>query len=168
MNQVKQLMPQMATSEGVWEGIYIYSDAMGKEVDRHKSRLTHTFPNDLPNEYHQRNQYEWADGRTQDLSFRFKLDEEAAKNGMTQLTWDTDRSYGKVWEEPLRVGNLATVRVSWHRTEVDGYAPFDIPRATLHEIIQQRLDGGLRARTWQWFLDEDLIGRTIIKEKRLS
>lgn len=168
MNQVKKLMPQMATSEGVWEGTYIYCDADGNEVDRHKSRLTHSFPDSHPDEYRQRNQYEWANGRTEDLEFRFQLDAEAEKKGITQLSWETDRSYGKVWEEPLRIGDLATVRVSWHRTEIDGYIPFDVPHATLHEIIQQRLDGGMRARTWQWFVDNDLVGRTIIKEKRIT
>jgi len=131
MNRVKQLMPQMATSEGVWEGIYIYTDVDGKELDRHKSRLTHSFPDSHPDEYHQRNQYEWDDGR-------------------------------------VRVGDLATIRVSWHRTEIEGYTPFDIPHATLHEIIQQTLDGSMRSRTWQWFVDRKLIGRTIIHEKRVT
>ena len=161
-------MPQMATSEGIWEGVYIYYDADGQEVDRHKSRLTHTFPESQPDEYHQRNQYEWADGRSEDLEFRFGLDHKAAQVGVTQLTWDTERSYGKVWEEPVRVGDLATVRVSWHRTEIEGYTPFDIPHATLHEIIQQTLDGSMRSRVWQWFVDHELVGRTMIREKRIT
>ena len=47
MNLVKQKMPQHGGSEGVWEGVYIYTDAEGNELDRHKSRLTHVFPEDL-------------------------------------------------------------------------------------------------------------------------
>ena len=168
MNQIKLMMPQMSTCEGVWEGIYIYTDVEGKELDRHRSRLTHQFPTDLPEEYHQRNQYEWGDGRTEDFEFRFKLDQEAAKVGVTQLAWHTDRSEGYVWEEPRRIGNFATVRVSWHRSEVEGYTPYDVPYATLHELIQQADDGSLRSRVWQWYVDGDLIGRTIIKEKRVS
>ncbi len=168
MNRVKQLMPQMATSEGIWEGVYIYLDADGKELDRHKSRLTHVFPDSHPDEYHQRNQYEWEDGRAEDLEFRFGLDKKAASVGITQLSWETDRSYGHVWEEPVRVGDLATIRVSWHRTEIEGYTPFDIPHATLHEIIQQTLDGSMRSRVWQWFVDHELVGRTIIREKRIT
>lgn len=158
----------MATSEGVWEGEYIYCDAEGKELDRHTSRLTHVFPNDHPQEYHQRNQYEWASGQTEDFEFRFSLDSEAAKHGITQLAWENDRSYGKVWEEPPRVGDLATIRVSWHRTQIDGYAPYDVPHATLHELIQQTLNGSMRSRVWQWFVDEELIGRTIIREKKVA
>lgn len=168
MNKVKILMPQMATSEGVWEGTYIYTDVEGKELDRHRSRLTHQFPENLPDEYHQRNQYEWDDGKTEDFEFRFGLDKEAAKVGVTQLAWVTDRSQGYVWEEPKRIGDLATVRVSWHRSEVEGYTPYDVPYATLHELIQQTLDGSMRSRVWQWYVDGDLIGRTIIKEKRVS
>ena len=52
-------MPQHGGSEGIWEGVYIYQDVEGNELDRHKSRLTHVFPEDRPNDYDQRNQYEW-------------------------------------------------------------------------------------------------------------
>lgn len=55
LNLVKQRMPQHGDSEGVWEGVYIYQDVEGNELGRHKSRLTHTLPDDKPMEYHQRN-----------------------------------------------------------------------------------------------------------------
>lgn len=168
MNIVKQKMPQMATSEGVWEGLYIYNDADGKEVGRHRSRLTHIFPDDHPDEYHQINHYEWDDGKTESLEFRFKLDAVAAKVGVTQLAWENERSHGMVWEEPIRVGDMSTIRVSWHRTQIDGYAPYDVPQATLHEIIQQHMKGNHRARVWQWLVDGEIVGRTMIKEQRVS
>lgn len=161
MNLVKVMMPQTGRSEGVWEGTYIYTDPEGRELDRHSSRLTHAFPEDAPNEYHQRNQYTWQDGRTEDLRFKFVLQ-------VNELVFETDRSYGRVWDEPVRVGELASVRVSWHRTEVQGYSPYDVPHATIHELIQMDKDFVHRGRVWQWFAEGELIGRTIIKEKRVS
>lgn len=168
MNIVKEKLPQMATSEGIWEGIYIYTDSDGKEVGRHRSCLTHIFPEDHPDEYHQVNRYDWEDGKSEEFKFKFKLDEEAAKDGVYQLSWKNERSHGLVWEEPIRVGELSTIRVSWHRSEIEGYAPYDIPYATLHEIISQEMHGDNRARVWQWLVDGEIVGRTLIKEKRVA
>lgn len=161
MNMIKKLMPQHGGSEGIWEGVYIYCDPEGNELDRHKSRLTHIFPDDKPDEYHQRNQYEWDDGRTEDLTFVFQRDED-------EMKWGNDRSYGKVWEEKKRVGDMANVRVSWHRTKIEGYSPFDLPYATIHELIEMDADFQHRARVWQWYVDGELKGRTIIKENRVG
>ncbi len=160
MNMIKKLMPQHGGSEGVWEGVYIYCDAEGKELDRHASRLTHEFPDDKPDEYHQTNEYSWADGRSEKLSFVFLRDGD-------EMKWESDRSYGKVWEEEKRVGDMANVRVSWHRTKVEGYSPFDAPETTIHELIEMDADFKHRARVWQWYANGELIGRTIIKEKRV-
>lgn len=166
LNRVKEKMPQHGGSEGVWEGEYIYTDIQGKELDRHKSRLTHTFPVDRPNEYDQRNQYTWDDGKTEDFRFTFKMtgDDESGY----EMGFESERSKGLVWEEPLRIGDLATIRVSWHRTLIEGYSPFDVPAAMIHELIQMDKDYNHRGRVWQWYLDGELIGRTIIKEQRVA
>jgi len=162
MNQVKLRMPQHGGSEGVWEGEYIYQDTQGKELGGHKSRLTHIFPDDKPLEYHQRNQYEWADGSTEDFHFKFKINED------NEMAFKNERSHGHVWEEKKRVGDMANVRVSWHRTEIEGYAPYDVPHATIHELIEMDKDFKHRGRVWQWYVDGELVGRTIIKERRVE
>lgn len=161
MNLVKKMMPQHGGSEGIWEGVYIYSDPEGREVDRHTSRLTHVFPDDSANEYHQTNEYTWADGRSEKLSFKFLMT-------VNELIFETERSYGRVWEEPIRVGDMPTVRVSWHRTAIQGYSPFDIPYATIHELIQMDAAFKYRGRVWQWFKDGKLIGRTLVNEQRVG
>lgn len=161
MNLVRKMMPQHGGSEGVWEGVYIYTDAFGQELDRHDSRLTHIFPDHLPNEYHQENHYSWANGNTETIKFGFEMTN-------NELAFENERSSGLVWEEPLRIGDLATVRVSWHRKEIEGYSPYDVPSAMIHELIQMDKDYKHRGRVWQWFKDGELIGRTIIKEQRVA
>lgn len=162
MNLVKKRMPQHGGSEGVWEGVYIYQDVEGNELGRHKSRLTHMFPEDKPLEYHQRNQYFWDDGKTEDIRFHFTINED------NEMVFKNDRSHGCVWEEKQRVGDMANVRVSWHRSEIEGYAPYDIPHATIHELIEMDSDYQHRARVWQWYVDGEIVGRTIINEKRVA
>ncbi|MEL7029447.1 MAG: hypothetical protein AAGL49_09595 [Pseudomonadota bacterium] len=156
-------MPQHGRSEGVWEGVYIYTDPEGRELDRHASRLTHVFPDDAPTFYRQHNHYEWADGRTEDFHFEFEIDPDRPV-----LSWRNERSQGLVWEEPLQIGDLASVRVSWHRTVIEGYSPFDVPSSMIHELIQMDKDFRHRGRVWQWFMDGELIGRTQIKERRVA
>lgn len=162
MNMIKKMMPQHGGSEGVWEGVYIYQDVEGKELGRHKSTLTHMFPNDKPNEYHQRNRYEFEDGTIEEFEFMFEM------NADNEMTFDSDRVQGCVWEEKKRVGDMANVRVSWHRKALDGYAPFDVPSATIHELIEMDKNYKHRARVWQWYYNDELIGRTIIKEQKVA
>lgn len=162
MNLVKQRMPQHGGSEGVWEGVYIYQDVEGNELGRHKSRLTHIFPEDKPLEYHQRNQYFWDNGDTEDFRFHFVINDD------NEMEFKNERSHGCVWEEKPRVGDMANVRVSWHRSEIEGYAPYDVPHATIHELIEMDKDFQHRGRVWQWYVDGELIGRTIIKEHRVT
>jgi len=166
MNLVKQKMPQHGGSEGVWEGVYIYTDAEGNELDRHASKLTHMFPEDRPNEYDQRNEYSWDNGKTEKIEFSFKMTGDD-KNGY-EMSFENERSKGLVWEEPLRIGDLATVRVSWLRKEIEGYSPYDVPSAMIHELIEMDKNYQNRGRVWQWFVDGELIGRTIIKEHRVA
>ena len=162
LNLVKQRMPQHGGSEGVWEGVYIYQDIEGKELGRHKSRLTHIFPDDKPMEYHQRNQYTWDNGQTEDFRFHFVMNED------NEMHFENERSKGAVWEEKKRIGDLSNIRVSWHRKEIEGYAPYDVPSATIHELIEMDKDYKHRGRVWQWYVDGELIGRTIIKEHRVA
>lgn len=166
MNLVKEKMPQHGGSEGVWEGVYIYQDVEGNELDRHKSRLTHIFPTDRPNDYDQRNQYEWADGRKEDFKFSFAMtgDDTAGY----RMSFENERTQGLVWEEPLQIGDLCTIRVSWNRMNIDENTPFDVSSAMIHEIIQMDKDYKNRGRVWQWYSNGELIGRTVIKERRVE
>ena len=166
MNLVKTKMPQHGGSEGIWEGEYIYQDVEGNELDRHKSRLTHIFPDDRPNDYDQRNQYEWADGRKEDFKFSFAMSGDDAAG--YRMSFENERTQGLVWEEPLQIGDLATIRVSWNRMNIDDNTPFDVSSAMIHELIQMDKDFKNRGRVWQWYSQGELIGRTVIKERRVK
>ena len=160
-NQVKQVMPQLALIEGVWEGTYTYAAPDGSILDIHKSRLTHVFPESAPDEYHQTNEYTWESNKTERIEFAFKL------RGQ-ELAFDQKRAKGRVWEEELRLGDLATIRVSWERTDHVGYTPYDLTDCCVHELIQINQEATKRARVWQWFQDGELVQRTLIKEVRIA
>ena len=118
MNLIKKRMPQHGGSEGVWEGVYIYQDIEGNELGRHKSRLTHTFPDDKPLEYHQRNQYFWDNGDTEDFRFHFVMNED---NDMAILP---SRSTSCVFAVASELYELALIHISEPSTDNQFYAPF--------------------------------------------
>lgn len=161
VNKVKGLMPQLARIKGVWEGAYAYVDPNGKLLDQHQCKLIHIFPDDNPEEYHQINEYIWNDGKKERLEFVFKLQG-------NELSFTHPRAVGYVWEEKLRIGELATLRVSWLRSDHQGYSPYDLPNCCVHELIQINSDATKRARVWQWFQNEELVQRTVIEEVRVS
>lgn len=143
---IRDHMPLLARHEGDWEGTYIHVDAEGAEVDRHASHLTCTITSD--GDYHQVNRYRWADGRTEEWPFPA-----AYRDGA--IHFDTERMVGRAWEVDGR-----TVVLTWsYRADPDNY---------LYEMIQLSADGMDRCRTWHWFDGDELVKRTLIKERRIS
>ena len=44
MSEIKEGMPLLARHEGEWKGVYTYIDPDGNIIDKHKSHLSCTFP----------------------------------------------------------------------------------------------------------------------------
>ena len=84
-----------------------------------------------------------------------------------RLSYKTARTEGEVWEEPL-IGEYPTIRLTWRRSSHPGEYAQDLPNARVHELIQQLPEHGHRARTWQWFVDDTLVQRTLITETRVT
>ena len=147
MQDIRTHMPVLARHEGRWEGVYIHVDPDNQELDRHLAKLQCTFPESGPYAYHQINTYIWPDGRTEEIHFPATYKDKA-------IWWDTDRIFGKAWEEDAR-----SVVLTWSRKEMPG--------SYLYELIQISDDNNHRGRTWHWFVDDRLIRRTCIKETRV-
>jgi hypothetical protein len=148
MADIRSDMPVLARHEGEWEGVYIHVDPENNELDRHKSELQCRFPADGEFAYYQINTYSWPDGRREEIHFPATYRDKA-------IWWDTDRIYGRAWELDER-----TVALTWTRK--------DLPGSYLYEMIQISQDGNDRARTWHWFVDDKLVKRTLIKERRTA
>ncbi|HYC05614.1 MAG TPA: hypothetical protein VED40_20140 [Azospirillaceae bacterium] len=152
MSDIRTGMPLLARHEGEWEGVYIYIDADGKEVDRHNSHLTCKFPDGGEFDYYQINRYSWSDGRSEEHHFPAKY-----RDG--RIWWDTERITG--WAADVGLDNdKRTTMLTWTRK--------DMPNHYLYEMIQLSPCGTKRARTWHWFKDDELYQRTIIKERRVK
>jgi hypothetical protein len=148
MPTIREGMPVLARHAGDWVGEYIYVDADGNIIDRHKSHLTSSFPTEGEYQYFQINRYTWPDGRTEEHQF-------PARYAMGEIYWDTPRIKGKAWE------TYGTVMLTWTYKE-------DPTSDYLFEMIQISECGNHRARTWHWFKDGQLFKRTLIKETRLQ
>ncbi len=144
--EIRAQMPVLARHEGDWEGIYIHVDPDNREIDRHVARLQCRFPDSGPYAYYQINTYIWADGRTEELHFPAVYRNKA-------IWWDTERIYGSAWEIDHR-----SVVLTWTRK--------DLPESYLYEMIQISADDAHRSRTWHWFVEDRLIKRTCIAERR--
>lgn len=148
MGDIRKDMPVLARHEGEWEGVYTHIDPECKIVDEHRSRLTCRFPEDGDYAYYQINRYLWDDGREEELHFPATY-----RDG--RIWWDTERIEGSAWEIDER-----TVMLTWTRKEMSG--------SYLYEMIQLSEDGNHRGRTWHWFVDDRLVKRTCIRERRLA
>lgn len=145
---IKEEMPLLARHEGVWEGTYIYVDRDGQIIDQHASTVTCSFPQDGEFDYRQLNEYSWSDGKTQTLDF-------PAIHVDGEIRFDTNRLKGHAWEVDHR-----TILLTWvYQGEEDLF---------LYEMIHLSADGNHRARTWHWFVDDELDRRTLIKETRVD
>ncbi|MCY4345038.1 MAG: DUF3598 domain-containing protein [Gammaproteobacteria bacterium] len=141
-------MPVLARHEGEWVGEYIHIDPDGTVQDRHASHLSCTFPAAGPHDYFQTNTYTWADGKREQIEFPAVY-----RDG--RIWWDNERIAGSAWEVDER-----TMMLNWIRK--------DMPGSYLYEMIQINSGNDLRGRTWHWFVDDELIRRTCIKERRTA
>ncbi|MFM2044955.1 MAG: hypothetical protein RLY86_3531 [Pseudomonadota bacterium] len=145
---IKTGMPLLARHAGEWEGVYTHVDTDNVVIDRHRSHLTCTFPEDGPYAYMQVNRYAWDDGRTE-------VNEFPATYRDGRIWWDTPRITGYAWEVDPR-----TICLYWQRKDMEGWY--------LYEMIQLSACGTKRGRTWHWFENDELVRRTCIKETRIA
>jgi hypothetical protein len=149
---IRDEMPLLARHEGVWEGEYVYYDAEGREIDRHRSRLLCRFPDGGDHSYHQTNHYLWADGRKEVRDF-------PATYRDRRIWWNNALIRGWAAEVELDE-NRRTVMLHWERQ--------GDPDLYLYEMIQISDDGQNRCRTWHWIRSGLLETRTAIQEKLVT
>lgn len=140
-------MPVLARHLGDWVGTYTLIDLEGRVLDKHTSHLSCQFPTDGSCDYYQINRYKWADGKREEHQF-------PATYRDNQIWFDTDRIQGHAWEADAS-------------TLILKFAYKDVPDFYLYEMIQISPCGNHRARTWQWFKNNQIFQRTLIQEERL-
>ena len=147
---VRDVMPILASNEGVWEGIYRYYDAKtGQMTDEHKSRLLCRLVDEGAHErYYQTNHYYWADGRYEIREFPAEY-----RNG--RVWWDNDLIKG--WAAHMQPDDF-------NRSTCLNWTRHNEPGVYLYEMIQNSDDRKNRARTRQWFRDGICFQRTLIDE----
>lgn len=149
---IREDMPLLARHEGVWDGEYLYYNAAGELVDRHRSRLFCRFPESGPFPYHQTNHYLWDDGRREVREF-------PANYRDKRVWWDNELIKGWAAAEPLDE-KKRTVVLHWERQ--------GDPELYLYEMIQLADDGQNRCRTWHWIRNGLLETRTAIQERLVT
>ena len=147
-DEIRSAMPVLARHEGEWRGEYIHVAPDNSLIDRHGSLLICSFPESGEYPYFQKNIYTWSDGRRQELDFPAKY-----RDG--RIWWDNERIRGAAWEVDER-----TILLNWTRK--------DMPGSYLYEMIQISQGNDQRARTWHWFMNDELVNRTCIKEARIA
>jgi len=144
---IRSGMPVLARHEGEWRGEYIHVAPDNTLIDRHGSHLICAFPDAGGYDYVQKNIYTWGDGRREELDF-------PARYRSGRIWWDNDRIVGSAWEIDQR-----TIMLNWSRK--------DLPGSYLYEMIQINEANDKRGRTWHWFVADELVRRTCIKESRI-
>ena len=136
--------PVFSRHIGTWEGTYTLFDRAGQVLDQHESRLSITHDGET---YQQRNEYRWADGKTEIKDFGGTF-----RDG--KLLFDTPRLKG----EAVEVDD-ATIILRWVYTHEpdNGYS----------EIITL-IDDEHRARTWQHFEAGEFAKLTVIDERKVA
>jgi hypothetical protein len=152
LGDLRDQLPVLARHEGVWEGVYRYYDADGKNTDEHGSRLICRFPASGPFPYHQTNYYTWPDGRQEVRDF-------PATFVASRLRWDNELING--WAADVYLD-------AFDRTTMLYWVRKDAPDIYLYEMIHLSDCGQYRSRVWQRFRDGTLLGRTLINERKLS
>jgi hypothetical protein len=144
--QLASVLPGMLAHEGIWTGTYRHLDAAGRLIDVHASHVTCAFPDTGPFAYIQTNRFSWSDGRVQTAQLPGTL------NG-DRLFWDVETFSGSAFAAGDGMIGLNLIRK-------------DVPGASFLEIITPPTEKGHRARTWHWFRDGVLTGRTLCDERR--
>ena len=145
---IRRGMPVLARHEGEWQGEYIHVAPDNRLIDRHASHLICAFPVGGEYDYLQKNIYTWNDSRREELDFPARY-----RDG--RIWWDNERIVGSAWEIDAR-----TIVLNWSRK--------DLPGSYLYEMIQINGANDKRGRTWHWFVDDELVRRTCIKETRIA
>jgi len=143
------MFPATRAHQGIWEGTYTHLNALAEIEDKHRSRVTCSFPDDGSEVfYRQEIVFNWPDGRERHDVF------EGIPDGDT-LSYETDTFTGNSWEtkDGLILLNLQRR---------------DEPGANFFEIIAMGEGGQHRARTWHWFRDGQLYRRTLCDERRIA
>lgn len=148
---IRDAMPLLARHEGVWDGVYTYYDAAGRQIDRHRSRLLCRFP-EQGHPYHQTNYYTWDDGRVEIRDF-------PATYADGRVWWDNELIKGWAAEVGLDAARR-TIMLYWQRQ--------GDPALYLYEMIQIADDGATRCRTWHWIRKGRLETRTAIEERLVT
>ena len=119
MTDLAKAMPLLARQEGVWEGTYRYYDFDGRLVDQHASRLTCRVTRGEDWDYHQTNEYRWADGRLETREFKGRF-----RDG--RLRFEDGPIEGWAAEDPLDPDRLSLL-LQWRRR--------DEPATRFYEMI---------------------------------
>ncbi len=130
---------------GVWEGTYSLIDrTTGQILDSHRSRLTCKIDGD---DWWQRNEYFWDDGRTETREFGGVF-----RDG--KLLFDTPRLKGEAVEADEK-----TIVLRWVYTHE--------PDNDYSEIITLA-DDQHRCRTWQHLENGEFNRLTVIDERKVA
>ena len=152
MNALAAHMPLLARQEGIWEGVYRCYDYHGKQVDEHASKLTCRLTPGSDFDYHQSNEYRWADGRTETREFKGRY-----RDG--RLWFEDGPIDGWAAEDALDRDHL-TMLLQWRRK--------DEPSTRFYEMIQVDDACRQRSRVWQWIRDGRIFLRTLIDEHKVA
>ena len=147
MANIRDEMPVLARHAGDWVGTYTLIDTEGAILDKHGSHLTCQFPEDDPYSYYQTNRYHWSNGKREEHQFPGMYRDK-------KLWFDMERIQGHAWE-----ADDSTVLL-WFTYK-------SMPEIYLYEMIQISPCGNHRARTWQWFKNDQIYRRTLIQEERM-
>ncbi|MEB3282235.1 MAG: DUF3598 family protein [Lyngbya sp.] len=148
MSNLREKMPVLARHEGDWTGTYTLVNTEGKIIDQHQSHLTCQFPETGDYPYFQINRYHWENGKREEHQFPAIYQD-------NKLIFDTERITGKAWEAD------ESTLILW-------LAYKGVPDAYIYEMIQISPCNNYRARTWQWFKNNQIFQRTLIQEERMQ
>jgi hypothetical protein len=152
MKDLASSMPLLAKQEGIWEGVYRYVDFDGRQVDTHASRLTCRMTPGQDWDYHQTNEYRWADGRVETREFM-------GRHRDGRLWFEDGPIDGWAAEDPLDPERL-TMLLQWRRR--------DEPDTRFYEMIQVDAACRQRSRVWQWIRGGRIQLRTLIDEHKVA
>jgi len=151
----RRVLPVMAKSEGVWEGMYRRYDAEGKFISAHRSRVVfRLLPGPGPEIYSQTNIYRFADGKLQVIESTGTFDG-------NRLNFGSDRGV-KGWSIDDRTDPHGRICLMYMDVTVD--TPQLKAGTTCYEIVQISDCGHYRMRMAQYAHGGKTVMRTLIDE----
>jgi hypothetical protein len=155
-----RVLPVLAKSEGVWEGMYRRYDAQGAMMSAHRSRVIFCLLRDVPGPdiYRQTNVYRFADGKTQVIESTGSFDGE-------KLLFGSDRGV-KGWSVDDRTDPNGRICMLYMDVTVD--TPQLKAGTTCYELVQLSDCGKYRMRMAQYVHAGQTVMRTLIDETFIS